>query len=156
MKFIAKAQNVWLLRQFLPLLADRSASKSVNEDTIIYGRLYIFRYTNAGTFALEILPYIKMTSHFQAKFQVPNICFCFIAPRSCRAEPCTSAELPDATKQTKNRARLLLATPQCRLAFSQQSWNIWYYEFVFFSIATRKCTVLTWPWATFGLLSCLV
>jgi len=42
---------------------------------------------------------------------------CFIAPRSCPAEPCTSAELPDATKQTKNRARLLLATPQCRLAF---------------------------------------
>jgi len=30
---------------------------------------------------------------------------------------CTSAELPDATKQTKNRARLLLATPQCRLTF---------------------------------------
>ena len=29
-----------------------------------------------------------------------------------------SAELPDATKQTKNRARLLLATSQCRLAFS--------------------------------------
>ena len=41
---------------------------------------------------------------------------CFIAPRICRSEPCTSAELPDATKQTKNRARLLLATPQYRLA----------------------------------------
>jgi len=26
--------------------------------------------------------------------------------------------ITDATKQTKNRARLLLATPQCRLAFS--------------------------------------
>jgi len=25
-------------------------------------------------------------------------------------------ELPDAMKQTRNRARLLLATPQCRLA----------------------------------------
>jgi len=40
----------------------------------------------------------------------------FLAPRICRAESCTSIELPDATKQ--NRARLLLATPQCRLAFS--------------------------------------
>jgi len=27
------------------------------------------------------------------------------------------SELPDATKQTKNRAQLFLATPQCRLAF---------------------------------------
>jgi len=43
---------------------------------------------------------------------------CFIALRSCHAEPCTSAELPDATKQTKNRARLLLATPQYRLALT--------------------------------------
>jgi len=34
--------------------------------------------------------------------------------------PCTSAELPDATIQTKNRARLLLGTPQCRLAFKLQ------------------------------------
>jgi len=41
---------------------------------------------------------------------------CFIA--RCRAELCTSAELPDTTKQTKNRVQLLLATPQCRLAFS--------------------------------------
>jgi len=32
---------------------------------------------------------------------------------------CTSAELPDATKQTKNRTRLLLATPQCRPAFER-------------------------------------
>ena len=45
-----------------------------------------------------------------------------IAPRSCRAEPCTSAKLPDATKQTKNRALLLLAT-QCRLAFSVEKEN---------------------------------
>jgi len=36
------------------------------------------------------------------------------------------------------------------------NWNIWYHGFVIFSIATTKCTVLTWPWATFGLLSCLV
>ena len=34
--------------------------------------------------------------------------------------PCTSAELPDATKQTKNRAWLLLAAPQCRLAFRKR------------------------------------
>jgi len=49
---------------------------------------------------------------------------CFSAPRSCPAEPCTSAELPDATKQTKNRARLLLATRQCRLALTaiQRDW----------------------------------
>jgi len=42
---------------------------------------------------------------------------CFIAPRSCHAEPWTSAELPDATKQRKNRSRLLLATPQRKLSF---------------------------------------
>ena len=38
----------------------------------------------------------------------------------------------------------------------QQLWNIWYHGFVIFSIATTKCTVLTWPWPTFGLRSCLV
>ena len=47
-----------------------------------------------------------------------SLIVCFIAPRSWRAEPCTGAELPDATKQTKNRARLLLATPRCRLTLS--------------------------------------
>ena len=46
---------------------------------------------------------------------------CFIATRSCRAKPCTSAEVPDTTKQRKNRARLLLATPQCRLALTEVS-----------------------------------
>jgi len=34
---------------------------------------------------------------------------------SCRAEQ--GADLPDSVKQTKNRAPLLLATFQCRLAF---------------------------------------
>jgi len=43
---------------------------------------------------------------------------CFIAPRSCRAEPCTSAESPDATKHTKDYAWQLLARPQCRLTFT--------------------------------------
>ena len=36
---------------------------------------------------------------------------CFIAPRSCPAEPCMSAELPDTTK---------LTIPQCRLALTFQ------------------------------------
>jgi len=38
-----------------------------------------------------------------------------------------SAELPDATKQTKNRARLLLAIPQCRLAFIINAINCCFY-----------------------------
>ena len=46
---------------------------------------------------------------------------CFIAPRSYRAEPCTSAELPDATKQTKDYAWQPLARHQRRLAFRNNS-----------------------------------
>jgi len=42
----------------------------------------------------------------------------FVLLRPGVAEPCTSAELPGAIKETKNRARQLLARPQCRLAFT--------------------------------------
>jgi len=49
---------------------------------------------------------------------------CFIAPRSCRAEPCTIAELPDATKQTRDYAWQLLARPQCKLAFRPENCYI--------------------------------
>jgi len=66
--------------------------------------------------------------------------FYFIAPRSCRTEPCTSAELPDATKQTKNRVRLHLAAPQCWLAFNKQGYIHASYhvaEWQFLSIMNR-------------------
>jgi len=62
---------------------------------------------------------IKANLHWEvARSSRARSFVCFIAPRSCRAEPCTSAELPDATKQTKDYAWQLLVRPQCRLAFS--------------------------------------
>jgi len=71
---------------------------------------------------------IKANLHWVARSSRARFFVCFIASRSCRAEPCTSAELPHATKQTKNRARLLLAARQCRLAFTlhfvRSQWHL--------------------------------
>jgi len=58
---------------------------------------------------------------------------CFIAPRTCRAELWTSAELPHATKQTKDYAWQLLARPQC----CRSGLN--------FRLITIQCLQLTQP-----------
>jgi len=65
-------------------------------------------------------------------------------PRSCGVEACTSAELPDATKQTKNRARLLLATPQCRLAFSVKHINSVTVRMFLFISRVYRCSLFVW------------
>jgi len=48
----------------------------------------------------DVLSRFKANLHWDvARSSRARFFVCFIAPRSCRAEPCTSAELPDATKQ---------------------------------------------------------
>jgi len=65
---------------------------------------------------------VKANLHWEvARSSRARFFVCTVAPRSSRAEPCASAELHDATKQTKNRARLLLPTSQCWLASTVDS-----------------------------------
>jgi len=70
------------------------------------------------TASYEASPYPAVLYWDVARSSRARFFVCFIAPRSCRAEPRTSAELPDATKQTKDYTWQLLARPRCRLAFS--------------------------------------
>jgi len=94
---------------------------------------------------------LRANLHWVARSSRARLFVCFIASRSCRSEPCPSAELPDATKQTKKRARLLLATPQCGLAFTMacafahaSHENIWHETWLLFSLKNTNEIVLVW------------
>jgi len=73
------------------------------------------KHTMSGSSTLEANLHWERARSSRARF--------FVLLRSgvavpSRAEPC--AELPDATKQTKDHAWQLLARPQCRLAFTNK------------------------------------
>jgi len=72
-----------------------------------------FAKTEVAKCSVKVNPHWGRARRCQAQIFVS-----FIVPRSYRAEPRTSAELPDATKQTKDYAWQLLARPQCRLALT--------------------------------------
>jgi len=69
----------------------------------VYVYLIKFKCNTKKWFSDKVL-YIAFKANLHwgvARSSPARLFVCFIAPRSCRAEVCTSAELPDATKQNK-------------------------------------------------------